>query len=190
MKIKDELKDPLCSGFFNGAAALLVFLASIPVNAWFQRQSYIGLSGWILQTSGSGLTQEAADKITGIQNGITVSFVSRLPFGLLMTAFVMFFLIPAVGSGSQGSWKDTWRRSCTILTVPILLLAISSLCMTVSFTAGVVFAVGALSACVASIIIEARKGKWNGWLVITWVTGFLLITAVMLTNNHVVTMFS
>lgn len=189
MRVADILQNPLGGRRLGSGASVAAILVSVPVNAWFQKASFVGLVGWLERTAAGSLTESTAERLAEAQAGMAFSLASRLPYGLLMTAFVLAFLLPACKVGHGRTWREGFECACGALPVPVALLAVASPCMETSLAVGMAFAVAALAACVATIVLETRGGGWNGWLTVAWVTGFVLITAVMLTRNHVVTMF-
>lgn len=66
---------------------------------------------------------------------------------------------------------------------------IAALLMNVSLVAGVVLGIAAATSCVAIIMCCGKKSNINGYFLIALSTAFFLITVVMLTRNHLVTMF-
>jgi hypothetical protein len=186
------LKDPLSEGRLRPVLSTAFFIASIFVNAYFLMTSFSGLASWFMKTSGNALTMEAQQGISDIVNLTGNAFTSKLGFGLLMTVFAMLFLLAAAYLGSEKQERETWylfERACSTLLVPMLFMLASALLMNISFIAGVVFATLAVSACAAVIVEAGRKANLNGYLTVVLVTGFILITAVLCTNNHFVTMF-
>lgn len=186
------LKDPLSEGRLSPFSSFVVIIASVFVNAYFLMTSFSGLVSWFVGISGGALTLEAQQGISNVVNLSESAFASKLGFGLLMTVFVMLFLLAAAYIGSEKQERKLERlleRACSTLLVPMLFMLVSALLMNASFVAGVVFATLAVSACVAVIVEAGRKANLNGYLIVALVAGFILITAVLCTNNHFVTMF-
>lgn len=176
------MKNPLAQEKMGPVAAICVLLGSIFVNAYFLKTSFSAMVAWVSQLIGSA-----------VPNGDPVTYVSRLPYGLLMTVFVLIFLIPALWMETRGEkhhFADIMERTAYALMVPVVLLLVSALLMNVSLIAGAVFGLFA-AVCVAGVMVSAgQTGGLNGWAICAWTTAFFLITVAMCARNHMVTMFS
>lgn len=180
------LKEPLSGDRFNLISAVLVFVASIFVNAYFQVTSFSGIVLWFLKVSGQADAQQRLAEILS-QSSTTVEI--KIAFGLLMTVFVMvFLLLSAYMEGKEKNIKYLFERACSTMLVPVLLMLVAALLMNVSLAAGVVFGIAAAADCMAVIVSAGKKAKMNGYIIITIVTAFFLITVVLLTRNHLITM--
>lgn len=187
------IKDPLTEGKLNLIASLAVFISSIFIHAYFINVSLAGLSRWFLNLTEDALTVAAQNSIISMTNVTSDAFISKIPFGLLMTAFVMVFLMLAAFLESDlygKTIRDVFERACKIMLVPLVFLFVSALLMNVSFLAGIVLAMMAVSISGATLLKAGIHAKVNGYIITLIVTAFLLITVVMLTRNHFVTMFA
>ena len=75
------------------------------------------------------------------------------------------------------------------MLVPVLLMLTSALLMNLSFAVGIVFAIFAVADCAAVIVKAGQKAKLNGYFIIAMTAAFILITLVLCTRNHFITMF-
>lgn len=96
-KFTDFLKEPLSDGRLKLIPSLLVLIASIFINAYFQVTSFSALVQWFLKTSGEANVQQ---RLAEILSRSDTPVGIRIAFGLLMTAFVMVFLLLAA------YWED------------------------------------------------------------------------------------
>lgn len=185
-KITDFLKEPLSDGRLKLIPSLLVLIASIFVNAYFQVTSFSALVQWFLKTSGeANMQQRLAEILSRSDTPIGI----RIAFGLLMTAFVMvFLLLAAYWEEKDKNIGHLFERACSSMFVPVLLMLAAALLMNVSLVAGVIFGIAAAVNCMTVIVSAGKKAKCNGYILIGIATAFFLITVVLLTRNHIVTM--
>lgn len=185
-KRTDFLKEPLSGGRLKPVPAVLVIIASIFVNAWFQVTSFSALVSWFLETSGTPDTQRLlAEILSQTDTAIGV----RIAFGLLMTVFAMvFLLLAAYWEEKEKNLLHLLERAGAAMLVPVLLMLAGALLMNVSLAAGVFFGIAAAVDCVAVIVSAGKKVHVNGYLLIGAATVFFLLTAAMLTRNHIATM--
>lgn len=187
-KPTDFLKEPLCCGRLKLLPSLLVFVVSIFVNAYFQVTSFSALVQWFLETSGEANVQQRLAEILS-QSDTPVGI--RIAFGLLMTAFVMaFLLLAAYWEEKDKNIMHLFERACSMMLVPVLLMLAAALLMKVSLAAGIFLGIAAAVDCMAVIVNAGKKDKLNGYVLFAIATAFFLITAVMLTRNHLVTMMN
>lgn len=187
-KPTDFLKEPLCCGRLKLLPSLLVFVFSIFVNAYFQVTSFSALVQWFLETSGEANVQQRLAEILS-QSDTPVGI--RIAFGLLMTAFVMaFLLLAAYWEEKDKNIMHLFERACSMMLVPVLLMLAAALLMKVSLAAGIFLGIAAAVNCMAVIVNAGKKDKLNGYVLFAIATAFFLITAVMLTRNHLVTMMN
>lgn len=185
-KITDFLKAPLSDGKLKLFPSLLVFCCSIFVNAYFQVTSFSALVRWFLKITG---TENVPESLAEILARIDTPIGMRIAFGLLMTVFVMvFLLIAAYWEEGRKHFGHLFERACSTMLAPMLLLLIAALLMNVSFALGVLFGIAAAIGCVAVIVNSGKKANCNGYILITTATAFFMITVVLLTRNHIVTM--
>ena len=178
-KLTDFLKEPLSGGRLKLIPSLLIFIVSVFVNAYFQVTSFSTLVSWILETS---KTADAAQLLEDILARSDTAIGVRIAFGLLMTVFAMaFLLIAAYWEEKEKNAVHLFERACATMLVPELL-------MFVSLVAGVVLGIAAATSCVAIIMCCGKKSNINGYLLIALSSAFFMITVVMLTRNHLVTM--
>ncbi len=190
-KLTDFLKEPLSDGRLHPIPSIAVLIGSIFVNAYFLRTSFSGIASWFLKISNGALKAEAQQKIAEAVSLSDGAMISKIAFGLLMTVFVMIFLLPAAYLDSEGQEKKPkflLERACSTLLAPMLFLLVSALLMKLSFTAGIVFAILAVADCAAVIVKACRKAKLNGYFIIAMTAAFILITLVLCTRNHFITM--
>lgn len=170
----------------NLIPALLVFVASIFVNAYFQVTSFSALVLWLLESFGA---TDAQQQLTEMLSRSTTTVGVKIAFGLFMTVFLMIFLLPAAYmEEKEKNTKHLFERACSTMLVPVLLMLVAALLMNVSLIAGGIFGIVAVADCVAVIISAGKKATLNGHIIIAIVTAFFLITAVLLTRNHIITM--
>lgn len=187
-KIADFLKEPLSGGRLKLFPSFLVFGCSIFVNAYFQMTSFSALVQWFLKTSREANAQQRLAEILGRSD---TSIEIRIAFGLLMTAFVMvFLLLAAYWEEEDKNIGHLFERACSSMFVPVLLMLAAALLMNVSLIAGVIFGIAAAVGCVIVIVSSGKKANCNGYVLIATATAFLMITVVLLTRNHIVTMIS
>lgn len=185
-KFTDFLKEPLSGGRLKLIPSLLVLIASIFVNAYFQVTSFSAQVQWFLKTSGEANVQQRLAEILS-QSDTPVGI--RIAFGLLMTAFVMvFLLLAAYWEEKDKNIGHLFERACSSMLVPVLLTLAAALLMNVSLVVGVIFGIAAAINCMAIIVSAGKKAKCNGYILIAIATAFFLITVVLLTRNHLVTM--
>lgn len=185
-KITDFLKNPLSDGRLKPFQSILVFVCSILVNAYFQVTSFSALARWLLTISGA---ENVSEQLAEILSRTETPIGMRIVFGLLMTAFVMvFLLIAAYWEEGRKHFGYLFERAGSTMLVPILLLLVASVLMNVSFTIGVLFGIAAAIGCAAAIVNSGKKANCNGYILITTATAFFMITVVLLTRNHIVTM--
>lgn len=185
-KITDFLKEPLSNGRLKLIPSLLVLIASIFVNAYFQVTSFSALVQWFLKTSGEANVQQ---RLAEILSRSDTPIGIRIAFGLLMTAFVMvFLLLAAYWEEKDKNIGHLFERACSSMFVPVLLMLAAALLMNVSLVVGVIFGIAAAINCMAIIVSTGKKAKCNGYILIGIATVFFLITVVLLTRNHVVTL--
>ena len=190
-ELTDFLIDPLSDGRLKPVPSIAVLIGSVFVNAYFLRTSFSGIASWLLKISNGALTAEAQQKISATVSLSDGTMISKLAFGLLMTVFIMIFLLPAAYLDSEGQEKKPkflLERACSTLLMPMLFLLVSALLMKLSFTAGIVFAILAVADCAAIIVKACRKAKLNGYFIISMTAAFILITLVLCTRNHFITM--
>lgn len=186
------IKEPSADGKLNLIASLSVFISSIFIHAYFINVSLAGISGWFLNLTGDALTVETQNNIINMTYVTSDAFISKIPFGLVMTAFVMIFLLLAAfleRDLNGKKMKDVFGRACKLMFVPLVLIFISAIFMKESILAGIIFAMMAVSISAVSLVNAGIHAKINGYIISIIVTSFLLITATMLTRNHFVTMF-
>lgn len=187
-KFTDFLKEPLSSGRLKLIPSLLVLIASIFVNAYFQVTSFSALVRWFLKTSGEVNVQQRVTEIIGQSN---ISIGVRIAFGLLMTAFVMvFLLLAAYWEEKDRNISHLFEKACSSMLVPMLLMLAAALLMNISLVAGVILGSAAAVLCVSTLVSSGKKAELSGYVLMAVATVFLLLTAVMLTRNHFVTMLS
>lgn len=185
-KITDFLKNPLSDSRLKLFQSFFVFGCSILVNAYFQVNSFSALARWLLTISGA---ENVSEQLAEILSRTETPIGMRIAFGLLMTAFVMvFLLIAAYWEEGRKHFGHLFERACSTMLVPMLLLLAASVLMNVSFTIGVLFGIAAAIGCVAVIVNSGKKANCNGYILITTATAFFMITVVLLTRNHIVTM--
>lgn len=185
-KLTAFLKLPLSDGRLKFTSALAVFFASVFVNAYFQVTSFSALAVWYLRAFGEKEFQQQLNQILiGSERTIGV----RVAFGLLMTIFVMIFLLlAAYWQEKEKGIKRLFERACSALLVPVLLMLIAALLMNVSLAAGIFFSISAAADCMAVIISAGKRANVNEYLLITISTAFFMITVVLLTRNHFMTL--
>lgn len=186
--MKQYFKDPLSSEPLGLVSSIGVLVASVFVNAYFLKTSFAAMVSWMLDVARGSLVGQAVQRMSAA--GVT--YASRIPFGLLMTVFVLIFLVPAACLARRGQHlrgSEIVGAVGGAMTVPVVLLLVSGLLMNASFVAGVVLAVFAAACVFATIVTFLRAGNVNGWAICAWGTLFLLITVVMCARNHMVTMF-
>lgn len=185
-KFTDFLKNPLSDGRLKLFQSILVFCCSIFVNAYFQVTSFSALARWLLTISGA---ENVSEQLAEILSRTETPIGMRIAFGLLLTAFVMVFLmIAAYWEEQNKDFGHLFTRACSTLLVPMLLLLVAALLMNVSFTAGVLFGIAAAISCVAVIVNSGKKANCNGYVLTAIATAFFMVTVVLLTRNHIVTM--
>ena len=184
-KLTDFLKEPLSGGRLKLIPSLLIFIVSVFVNAYFQVTSFSTLVSWILETS---KTADAAQLLEDILARSDTAIGVRIAFGLLMTVFAMAFLLIAAYWEEKKNAVHLFERACATMLVPELLMFVAALLMNVSLVAGVVLGIAAATSCVAIIMCCGKKSNINGYLLIALSSAFFMITVVMLTRNHLVTM--
>lgn len=184
-KLTDFLKEPLSGGRLKLIPSLLIFIVSVFVNAYFQVTSFSTLVSWILETS---KTADAAQLLEDILARSDTAIGVRIAFGLLMTVFAMAFLLIAAYWEEKENAVHLFERACATMLVPELLMFVAALLMNVSLVAGVVLGIAAATSCVAIIMCCGKKSNINGYLLIALSSAFFMITVVMLTRNHLVTM--
>ena len=185
-KLTDFLNEPLSGGRLKLIPSLLIFIVSVFVNAYFQVTSFSTLVSWILETS---KTADAAQLLEDILARSDTAIGVRIAFGLLMTVFAMaFLLIAAYWEEKEKNAVHLFERACATMLVPELLMFVAALLMNVSLVAGVVLGIAAATSCVAIIMCCGKKSNINGYLLIALSSAFFMITVVMLTRNHLVTM--
>lgn len=187
-KFTDFLKEPLSSGRLKLIPSMLVLIASIFVNAYFQVTSFSALVQWFLKTSGEVNVQQRVTEIIGQSN---ISIGVRIAFGLLMTMFVMvFLLLAAYWEEKDRNIRHLFEKACSSMLVPVLLMLAAALLMNISLVAGVILGIAAAVLCVSTLVSSGKKAELSGYVLMAVATVFLLLTAVMLTRNHFVTMLS
>lgn len=185
-KVTDFLKEPLSGGRLKLLPSLFILTASIFVSAYFQVTSFSALVQWLLKISGEANVQQ---RLAEILSRSEISIGVRIAFGLLMTAFVMvFLLLAAYWEEKDKNIGHLFERACSSMLVPVLLMLAAALLMNVSLIAGVLFGIAAAVNCMAVIVSAGKKAKYNGYILIAIATAFFLITVVLLTRNHLVTM--
>lgn len=184
-KFTDFLKEPLSDGRLKLIPSLLVLIASIFVNAYFQVTSFSALVQWFLKTSGEANVQQ---RLAEILSRSDTPIGIRIAFGLLMTAFVIvFLLLAAYWEEKDKNIGHLFERACSSMLVPLLLTLVAAMLMNVSLIAGVLLGVAAAVNCMAVIVSAGKKAKRNGYILIAIATAFFLITVVLLTRNHFIT---
>lgn len=144
-KLTDFLKEPLSSSKLKLVPSLFVLTASIFVNAYFQVTSFSALVQWFLKTSGEANVQQRLAEILS-QSDISVGV--RIAFGLLMTAFVMvFLLLAAYLEEKDKNIGHLFERACSTMLMPVLLMLAAVLLMNVSLVVGVIFGIAAAVNC-------------------------------------------
>lgn len=185
-KLTDFLKEPLCCGRLKLLPSLLVFVVSIFANAYFQVTSFSALVQWFLETSGEANVQQRLAEILS-QSDTPVGI--RIAFGLLMTAFVMvFLLLAAYWEEKDKNIIHLFERACSMMLVPVLLMLVAALLINASLTAGIFLGIAAAINCMAVIVSAAKKANVNEYLLIATATAFFLVIVVLLTRNHLITM--
>lgn len=185
-KITDFLKEPLSGGELKLVPALLVFAATVFVNAYFQITSFSAMVSWTLKMYG---VTDTTQTLTEILAHSSIAIVVRIAFGLLMTVFVMAFLLSAAyWDNKDKNVVHLFERACSTMLVPMLLMLVAALLMNVSLAVGVTFGIAAAVDCMAVIVTAGKKAKLNEHILIIIVTSFFLITVVLLTRNHFVMM--
>jgi hypothetical protein len=184
--LKEILKNPYSEAHLPLLPSILVILCSIAVNAYVQITSFPSMTFWLLRIFGDA---EAEAHLTQILALNSASPAVRAAYGLLMTVFVMIFILPAAcWYEEKPTLKKVIERAAAMILVPVLLILIAALTFKVSFTAGVVIALLAAVYEMAMIAEAGRRRKKNGYLIILMMTLFLLITTMMLLRNHLVTL--
>lgn len=185
-KFTDFLKEPLSDGRLKLIPSLLVLIASIFINAYFQVTSFSALVQWFLKTSGEANVQQ---RLAEILSRSDTPVGIRIAFGLLMTAFVIvFLLLAAYWEEKDKNIGHLFERACSSMSVPVLLMLTAALLMNVSLIAGAFFGIAAAVNCMAVIVSAGKKANINEYLLIVTATAFFLITVVLLTRNHFITM--
>lgn len=185
-KFTDFLKEPLSDGRLKLIPSLLVLIASIFINAYFQVTSFSALVQWFLKTSGEANVQQ---RLAEILSRSDTPVGIRIAFGLLMTAFVMvFLLLAAYWEEKDKNIGHLFERACSSMSVPVLLMLTATLLMNVSLITGAFFGIAAAVNCMAVIVSAGKKANINEYLLIVTATAFFLITVVLLTRNHFITM--
>ncbi len=185
-KITDFLKSPLSSGRIKPISSLFVFCCSIFVNAYFQISSFSALVQWLLKIYDE---ENAAEHLSEILVRTDIPIGMRLAFGLLMSVFVIIFLLIAAYLEEQSkNIGHLFERACSTMIVPMLLLFAAALLMNISLALGVLFGIAAAVSCIAVIISSGKRTDCNGYVLILISTAFFMITVVLLTRNHIVTM--
>lgn len=101
--------------------------------------SFSALVRWFLKISG---TEKVSEQLAEILTRTDVPIGMRIAFGLLMSAFVMvFLLIAAHWEEGRKHFGHLFERACSTMLVPMLLLLIAALLMNVSFTLGVLLGI-------------------------------------------------
>lgn len=160
-KFTDFLKEPLSCGRLKLFPSLLVFVVSIFVNAYFQVTSFSALVQWFLKTSGEANVQQ---RLTEILSQSDISVGIRIAFGLLMTAFVMvFLLLAAYWEEKDKNIGHLFERACSTMFVPVLLMLAAALLMNISLIAGILLGIAAAVNCMA-VIVDAGK-RQNGMVI-------------------------
>lgn len=187
-KLTDFLKEPLYDGRLKLIPSLLVLIVSIFVNAYFQVTSFSALVQWFLKTSGETNVQQRLAEILS-QSDTPVGI--RIAFGLLMTVFAMvFLLLAAYWEEKDKNIGRLFERACSSMLVPVLLVLVAALLMKVSLIAGILFGIAAAVNCMAVIVSAGKKTNYNEYILLATATAFFLITVVLLTRNHFVTIIS
>lgn len=187
MKTRGEiLKNPCTQAHLPLLPSLLIILGSIPVNAYVQITSFSAMTAWLLKMFGDA---DAEVHLTRILAMNSASPALRMAYGLLMTVFVMLFIVPAAcWLEEKPTLTKVIERAAAMMLVPVILVLLAALIFKVSFTAGAITALLA-AVCAMALIAEAgRRKKKNLWLIILMMTLFLLLTAMMLLRNHLVTL--
>lgn len=183
-KLIDFLKEPLYGGRLKLVPAFIIFVASVFVNAYFQTTFFSALVLWLLEVSG---VTDVQQRLTEILSLSSTNIGVRIAFGLLMTVFVMLFLLlAAFWEEKEKNIEHLFERACSTMLVPVLLMLIAALMMNVSLVAGIFLGIAAAADCVTVIVSAGKKTKMNGYILIAIVTFFFLITVVLLTRNHFV----
>lgn len=191
-KYIDFLKKPLSDGNMNLVSCITVFIGSIFVNAYFLRTSFSSIVDWFMSISKDAVTPEAQQSILDIVNTSNGAVASKIAFGLLMTVFIMIFLLPSayLESGrKEKNFVKLYKRACSTMFVPVIFMLLSALLMNISFVCGLILAITAAAVCVSIIVKAGRKSNVNDYLIIITVALFFLITVALCTRNHFVTMF-
>lgn len=184
--IGEILRTPYAQVRLKLLPSIAVLLASVAVNAYVQITSFSAETIWLLETFED---PEAKAHLVRILALNTASPALRAAYGLLMTVFVLIFMLPAAAwYEEKPSPLTVMERAASMLLVPVILTLIAALTFQFSFSAGAVIAMLAVVYCMAMIAEAGRRRKKNGYLVIAMMTLFLLITALMLFRNHLVTM--
>lgn len=178
----------MANGRLKLLPSLLVFVVSIFVNAYFQITSFFAFVQWFLKTSSeSNVHQQLAEILS--RSDIPVGI--RIAFGLLMTVFVMFFLLlAAYWNEKDKNIMHLFEQACSTMLIPMFLMSIAALLMNFSIVIGIVFGISASVSCMTVIIVSGKKANLNEPVLITIATAFFLITVVLLTRNHFVTMIN
>lgn len=186
--ITDFLKDPLSAGRLKLFESVLVFVGSVFVNTCFQLTSFSAAVRWFLKYSGEENVAERLSEILSLNN---TPVGLRIAFGLLMSLFAfVFLLIAAYWDEQSKNFAILFKRACSFMLAPTLLVLSATVIMNFSLTLGVLFGVAAAISCVASIVCSGRKANRNAFLIIAVATAFFMVTVVLLTRNHFVTMLS
>ncbi|MGI6052424.1 MAG: hypothetical protein ACOYA9_08065 [Bilifractor sp.] len=184
--LEQILKNPYSEAHLPLLPSILVILCSIAVNAYVQITSFSSMTLWLLRIF---CDTEAGAHLTQILALNSASPAVRAAYGLLMTAFVMIFILPAAcWYEEKPTPAKVIERAAAMILIPVILTLTAALTFKVSFIAGVIIALLACVYCMALIAEAGRKGKKNGYLIIIMMTLFLLITAMMLLRNHLVTL--
>ena len=187
-KYVDFLKEPMSDGRLKSISALLVVVASIFINAYFQITSYSALVRWFLNVSGEENVEQC---LTDILRQDDTSVGLRIAFGLLMTVFVMLLLfLAAYWEEQDKNICHLFERASSAMFVPVLFIFAAALLMNVSLTAGLIFGVAAAIECMAVVVNSGKKAKCNSYIMIAVATAFFMMTVVLLTRNHFITMFA
>ena len=180
--LKEILKNPCSEAHLPLLPSVLVILCSIPVNAWVQVTSFSSMTAWLLRIFGDTEAEAHLTQILALNNA---SPAVRAAYGLLMTVFVMIFILPAACRYEEKpTLKKVIERAAAMILVPVILVFIAALTFRVSFTAGVSIALLAAVYDTAMIAEAGRRRGGNGYLIVLMMTLFLLITVMMLLRNH------
>lgn len=184
--IGNLFKNPFHDARLSLLPSILVLLCSVAVNTFVQITSFSAETSWLLQTFRDPEAQAHLAQILALN---TTSPALKAAYGLLMTAFVLIFILPAARWYEEKlTVSVVLERAATMLFVPVILTFIATLIFNASFIAGVIIAMFAVVYCMAEIQEAGRRRGKNGHLLIVLEALFLLITALMLLRNHLLTL--